>query len=407
MPAKIEKIVVGTWVQRTRLHLSEIFDFLESADSNLNFDKKHLKELHKGLHIKPDTLKMNIANMDFVGFSNSDGVNCKIYEDGLVIINTDLLNNKSLKNIEETAKNIKNFYISKLSKAWEYLFSKGAPLPRELSHFEIVFPYFIVLNNANNKEIKDTFAAFGEEKYYDVATKDVQVYRGDKAYVINNLNCEINLIDKYIEEQIFMREYANLMHTYLNLHRHLWTEIDELRSLSKIKGSDVIKYKTILDKYSKTAILIEQRINQMPIYLSTRESLAKSDNDFMEKFSPLLSYKYRTLSANHDYIKGIWGITKNYLGQTQSALDTINSKITNNSINNLTIITATGAAGTIIGLFTRDLPKFQVRGLYYFAILMIVGYLAQRVLKLISKYKTYELTNDKLEKLDFKKFKEI
>jgi len=39
------------------------------------------------------------------------------------------------------------YYEKKLSPAISYLFSLGAPIPKELANIETVYPYFIVLNN--------------------------------------------------------------------------------------------------------------------------------------------------------------------------------------------------------------------------------------------------------------------
>ena len=42
---KIEKVYIGAWFQRTTLQLSEVFDFLRFATSELKLEPKKLKEL--------------------------------------------------------------------------------------------------------------------------------------------------------------------------------------------------------------------------------------------------------------------------------------------------------------------------------------------------------------------------
>ncbi len=49
---KIEKIYIGGWFQRTTLQLSEIYDFVRTAESKLDLDKKKLAKLHVDLDIR-------------------------------------------------------------------------------------------------------------------------------------------------------------------------------------------------------------------------------------------------------------------------------------------------------------------------------------------------------------------
>ena len=48
---RIQKVYIGGWFQRTTLQLSEIYDFLKDARSELNLDKKKLVRLHDALEL--------------------------------------------------------------------------------------------------------------------------------------------------------------------------------------------------------------------------------------------------------------------------------------------------------------------------------------------------------------------
>jgi len=91
---EIKKIYIGGWFQRTLLHLREVYDFLRDAESPLDFDKNKLDKLRKNLKIK--NVKIEISDFDYVEFETEDGIEIKIYEDGLITLNTD---NQELKKI--------------------------------------------------------------------------------------------------------------------------------------------------------------------------------------------------------------------------------------------------------------------------------------------------------------------
>jgi hypothetical protein len=44
-------ITFGGWYQRTTLHLTEIFNFLASGETNLNLDKNKILKLRENLEI--------------------------------------------------------------------------------------------------------------------------------------------------------------------------------------------------------------------------------------------------------------------------------------------------------------------------------------------------------------------
>ena len=51
---KLDKIYIGGWFQRTTLQLSEIYDYIRYATSELGLDKKKLAKLHANLDLKMD-----------------------------------------------------------------------------------------------------------------------------------------------------------------------------------------------------------------------------------------------------------------------------------------------------------------------------------------------------------------
>ena len=126
-------------------------------------------------------------------------------------------------------------------------------------------------------------------------------------------------MERYIEEQIFIREFKGQLHRYLNLHRIIWEKIDAVKENAKVKGKDIVAFTSKIDGYKKTVNLIDSRINQMTTYISTREKIAKSDNSLTESLA-LIGYRYETLKNTVYYMQQIWSMTKNYLNKLKPYL---------------------------------------------------------------------------------------
>ena len=331
---RIEKVYIGGWFQRTTLQLSEIYDFLREAKSELNLDKKKLVKLHDALDLS--TIEYGIDGLEFIKATTRVGVNIKIFEDGLIVLNDSDITEFSLFNDIDA---LADYYDNKLSPAISYIFSLGAPVPKELANIETVFPYFIVLDKATKNDIATLLAKTEKEKYFEFSNKDYDVVRGNKYYFINNKTKSIDQVERYIEEQIFIREFKGQLHRYLNLHRIIWEKIDAVKENAKVKGKDIVAFTSKLDGYKKTVNLIDSRINQMTTYISTREKIAKNDVSLTESLD-LIGYRYETLKNTVYYMQHIWSMTKNYLNQAETLFNGLESQVTEKSIGNLTIVSA-------------------------------------------------------------------
>ena len=364
---KIERVYIGGWFQRTTLQLSEIYDFLRYGMSELKLDKKKLTKLHDALGL--EKVEYSIDGLEYLCFSTHDDINVKIFEDGLIVLN--YMNDREY-SLFTDLDNLANYYETKLSPAISYIFSLGAPVPKELANIETVYPYFIVLNNATKEEINEMLSKTEGEKYFEFNNANYDVLRGDKYYFINNKNKTINEVERYIEEQIFIREFKGQLHRYLNLHRIIWEKIDHVKDNAKVTGKDIITFNSKIDGYSKTINLIEARINQMSTYLKTREKIAKSDEQLKESLE-LIGYRYETLGNTLTYMQHLWKMTQNYVGSAAKLFNGLQSEITAKSVNNLTIVTSMGVGASLIGLFTSSAPEFTVFGAVYFFVLAFVG----------------------------------
>ena len=389
---KISNIYSGGWFQRTMLQLSEIYDFLRECKTELKLDSRKMVELRKNLQI--GNIEYGVSGEEFVAFSTGIGINVKIFEDGLIVLNN---KNTSEDTLFSDIDKVQDYYENSLSPALNYLFSLGAPVPKELAGIKSVYPYFIVCNKASNKQMQELLVKTEKQKYFEFNNDKYDVIRGDKYYFINSKTQSDDKIERYIEEQIFIREFKGQLHRYLNIHRIIWEKIDDVKNHSKVKGSEIIKFTTKLEGYAKTINLIDGRIKQMSTYISTREKIAKSDGELAE-FLEISGYRYETLRDTLQYIQYLWTMTQNYVTSAQKQFANLKSDVTSKSVNSLTIVTSMSAGAAILGLFQKSKPTFTLFGVVYFFILALIGWGSQKILSFISNKQKYDVTDIDYEK---------
>lgn len=292
---------------------------------------------------------------------------------------------------------MQDYYENRLSPAFSYIFSLGAPVPKELANIETVYPYFIELEKATKDEMTDILSRTEKQKYSEFNNEKYDVIRGDKYYFINNKKQSSDNIERYIEEQIFIREFKGQLHRYLNLHRIIWEKIDRVKEQLSVKGSEIIKFTTKLEGYAKTINLIEGRINQMGTYIPTREKIAKNDPELAE-FLAISGFRYETLKDTLDYIKQLWNMTKNYVSSAQKLFEGIKSDVTSKSVDSLTIVTSMSAGAALLDLFTDSAPTFTLYGFVYFFVLAFIGWLSTKILSAVSSKQKYDVTDIEYDK---------
>ena len=389
---KVSNAYVGGWFQRTMLQLSEIYDFLRETKTKLALDHDKLVEYRKNLQI--GRIDYGVQGEEYIEFTTSVNIKVKIFEDGLIILNNQNVSEDTLfADIDALA----DYYENKLSPAFSYLFSLGAPVPKELAHIETVYPYFVVTENATKDDMNTLLTRTDKQKYFEFDNEKYDVVRGDVYYFINNKKSKLENIERYIEEQIFIREFKGQLHRYLNLHRIIWEKIDNVKERASVKGADILVFNTKLDSYAKTITLIEGRINQMSSYLSTREKIAKNDKELVE-FLNISGYRYETLKDTLDYIKQLWNMTKNYVSSAQKLFSGLKSDVSNKSINSLTLVTSMSAGTSVIGLLTKSEPKFTIFGIKYFFILAIIVFMMNKGLKYVQSKRRYRINDSGLDK---------
>jgi hypothetical protein len=381
---KVQELAIGGWFQRTTLHLAELYDFISEGTSPLDLDPERLQKLRTSLDISSQGISFEVNELECVIYTTNTNIKIKLFEDGLITLHLVGFSGEIQKGIST----LTDYYETVLSPAVSYLFSLGAPVPKELANIKTIYPYFVVAEKASEAECLDLLVHFEQKLRFDIKQSGFEIYRGDKLFIINNLAEELSSIERFIEEQVFMREFKGQLHRYLNLHRSIWEKIAAVKEKGEIKGRDVKEFYTKIESYSKTINLIDARIEQMDSYLSTRKAMVKDDEKLAD-FVVALEFKHETLANTLKYIKGIWRMTKNYVDSADKLFASIQSKATEASVKNLTIITSMGVGATLIGLFSQKAPQFTVFGLGYFIVLVAVGYSADKIMKWHAKRSSY------------------
>ena len=388
----IQNVYIGGWFQRTMLQLSEIYSFLKDAKSKLKLDPEKLEELRKNLNI--GSLEYNVSGEEYINMITGQNIDVKIFEDGLIVLkNKNVTKETLLSDIDK----LTDYYENVFSPAISYIFSLGAPVPKELANIETIYPYFVVCKNSNRDEIMELLSQTDRQKYFEISNDKYDVVRGDKFYFINNKTKDLKTIERYIEEEVFVREFKGQLHRYLNIHRIVWEQIDDVKSNTKVKGNDIVKFNSKLNNIAKTINLIDGRIKQMGTYVSTREKIAKADKE-LEEFLAISGYKYETLRNTLEYIKSLWVMTQNHVSSAQKLFSSLSASVTSRSVKGLTIVTSMTAGAAIIDLFTKSKPTLSWFGLVYFVLLALIGWGSTKVLNFFSTQKTYTISDSDYEK---------
>jgi hypothetical protein len=292
--------------------------------------------------------------------------------------------------IDRAQKSLEDYFQNKMNPAISYIFSLGAPTPKELANIKTTHPVVISVTGEAGKNFVPDRAVFGEI-YSKISTGKTTVYKTLKYIFISSEEAASPSLTALVEMQIFFREFKDQLEKYLHIHRTIWEEISEIKEAKIIKGKDVEKIRGRLDSYQKTISLITNRINQMGSYVETRSSIAKH-LEIEKDLVALFEYKFETLADTLAYIKEIWKMTSDYLAQAIGNLVEIKNQSTSNNLKSLQTITSIGVISGVLGyLSANNLPHISKSGAIYFVILFALTWGMNYVIVKKYQYKKYSL----------------
>ncbi|MPM15323.1 hypothetical protein SDC9_61691 [bioreactor metagenome] len=380
-------ISFGGWYQRTTLHLSEIYELFSRGCSRLPLSVSKLSALYQNLNFESVTREN--GDLEFVHAITKDGIELKYYEDGLYVLTI-----KS-KDIAKAHQKLEDYYNQNLAPAISYIFSLGAPTPKVLADIKIVNPVVVYCQTSKFDKSIINEDEMGQI-YSQLSSGDCSVYKTSK-YIFIAAGNSFQKSHELVEMQIFFREFKDQLERYLNIHRTIWEEIQNIKERPMVKGKNISKLREKLDVHQKTINLISSRIDQMSSYIGTRSSIASSLK-IEDDLNSLFQYKFQTLSNTHAYIQQIWVMTKEYLDSAIQIISDVQSQNSDKTIESLRLITTIGVLSGIIDYFSvENFPSPTFIGISYFIGLVFATWLINKIITYVYsniKYKL-EFTNNK------------
>lgn len=107
---------------------------------------------------------------------------------------------------------------------------------------------------------------------------------------------------------------------------------------------------------------------------------------------------YETLSDTLSYVKEVWSMTKNYVESAQTIFSDIQAKSADSSFKDLTVITSAGVMVGLLRLLNQKIPEITVSTVSYFIFILLIGYLANRIIQFVAMRKKYEIQDVKIKK---------
>lgn len=251
--------------------------------------------------------------------------------------------------------------------------------------------------DASEEDIDKLFKQVGEDKYYQIESKGVNLYRGKRVFILS-MNTKFEHIEELIEMQIFFKEFKTQLHRYVNMHRIIWEKIADIKEQGDIKGKDVEDLRNELESYKKSIELIDGRIQQMGTHMKTRQNIIQG-LEWEQFLTDILQFKYSTLGDTHNYIKSLWGMTKNYLDSAIGVFADIQNSSTKNTVKALTLITTIGVVSGILRyLSVNELPQLTYIGAIYFVSLLLATWLANKGVNHFYLSRKYKIKNIEVAK---------
>ncbi|PIS40146.1 MAG: hypothetical protein COT32_01335 [Candidatus Nealsonbacteria bacterium CG08_land_8_20_14_0_20_36_22] len=377
------QIIVGGWYPRTQLHMVEVYKFLSEGDSELELSKQKLKEFHKALNIRKVTKEP--GEIEYVKAETNNNLIIKYFEDGLYILKT------TSNDIDGAQKKLGEYIHNVFEPAISYIFSLGAPIPKILAGLKTPHPPITTVIGVTSKNLKDFIVdkeKFGE--VYDQSfSNEMAVFRMNKCILIVASSAKKDLIEDVTHQQIFFREFDAQLKSYLNIHRLIWEKIAAIKKKKEISAKEAGVFRDELDGYQETINLINNRLNQMKVYVGTRAKAAKA-NQVDKYLTNLFQYEFETLLDTHEYIRELWQMTKDYVASAIQLIVEVKNQSTERSIQTLKLITIAYAL-VVIWFYLNEAPRFSVTSMIAYGLLIALAWLVNSLVNFISRRQKYQL----------------
>jgi hypothetical protein len=335
-------IYLGVWFQRTALHLKEVYRFLDKAEGIPGLDPDKLKENWNKLGIKKPIYHEE-TQFDVLEASNPE-FSFSMTEDGIILLKC------PLGDVKKSVDKIEKYYSQLMGPSISYLFSLGAPIPKDLKVVQDSYPLYFVLEKATSSECLDLIKENGDSLQSSVRKNGVQIYNGQKTAVINIISSsQFSNIEECVRNIMLFREFERQSNMYLLSHRTIWDKTSEIRNYKKVNSKDFTKIRDILLEELKILSFGKARLAQMRDILEARENSIDQKTKRQLEILGLLE-RFEMLKSSQAYLSNLWMMTTDYVDGTQGLLETFYEESTKRELVLLNFLTVIAAAAQVISV---------------------------------------------------------
>ena len=252
---------------------------------------------------------------------------------------------RSVKGHQEDVPDQRDFFLNKVLKAFSFIYSIGAPVPKVFNQIEHILPTYIVARDGTPEEIDELFAHYGDHMVASLDGPDGRIYTGDDIWVV--VGGEVS--GDEIGFAIFAHSFKRQLYKILEIHRSIWQEVDDVRKYGNVHLKELADISDTLTDLKNESLFFKSRLAQMGDFVIARKAIA-AHAVHMETLRKDVDQKLVSLSSAHRYFVSLWQMTIDYLDNTLNLVDLLHDENQEKELNTLQIMFVVGAVASFITL---------------------------------------------------------
>ncbi len=333
-------VYLGTWFQRTSLHLKEVYIFLKYKKGIQGLDQRKLFEIWNKLKLENVFLHEE-TDFDYVEFY-SQGIRTMITEDGVILMRRDWEKSDDYKLLDD-------FYVNYLAPILSQLFSLGAPIPKELKSARDIYPLFYTGQKIKKQVVDRLFLDNHDLSFSVIKNQDLEINLGENVTVLNYYKTiDDEELEEFLRNLVFFREFEEQLNRYLNLHREIWEKVAAIRRKSSLRFKDFHNLRANILHHLNTLSFAKARLAQMGDILVERANSTKLD--LKKQLQSLGMNRFEFLKADQKYISHLCQMTTEYVSGTLNLLQSLYEENTQRELSTLKFVTFVGVLTGFFGM---------------------------------------------------------
>lgn len=303
---EVSRIITGSWFPRTKLHLKEYFDFLETGKSHLPIPQDELAKAREVL--APEEVLYVGGRFDEV-VAKMRGYLVRYTEDGLLLIS------REVHTLASDVIDIRSFYDDRIAKALGVIYGMGTPAVMHRIPHVGMRPIILIVRSASQDDIDGLFAELTDVPHFIARGDGATVHFGENHIVIEDTGMPDDRLDLLVRMYLLFREYEHKLRHYLDLHRTIWESIADFRGQETLATKDLPAIRDRLLDYRRDLAVTRGRLGQMESYLAARRSAVDATGR-AEWLGTLEAYRFDKVMSATAYMKELWDMLDEYIEST-------------------------------------------------------------------------------------------